>query len=107
MKTKLHLIALNQPLKGDIGGIDKANGLCQAQASHLGLKTTFRALLTTTKQRIGDLVVPADHHSLVVNLRGQAVMSSFMDLLKNKPAFNVPLYSFANKTDVMNDHSTW
>lgn len=106
-KTKLRFVALNKPYDGNLGGTKKADKMCQLEAEKAGLKTQFRAVLSSEKERIGDLVVPADHHSLVVNIRGQVLLNSFMDLLKNRPPFNVPIYSFHNKTDVTKDQETW
>lgn len=47
---KIHMIALNNPLSGNMRGLRGADLLCYRQARQAGFVTTFRALLASNAQ---------------------------------------------------------
>lgn len=51
-KFKLHLIALNTPVNGKMGGIRGADLHCYQHARKSGYRTTFRAFLSSNVQVI-------------------------------------------------------
>lgn len=67
---QLHLVALNNPLKGDMRGIRGADFQCYQQARSMGLTSTYRAFLSSHLQDLATIVRKADRTDMpVVNLR--------------------------------------
>lgn len=128
---QLHLVALNNPLKGDMRGIRGADFQCYQQARSMGLTSTYRAFLSSHLQDLATIVRKADRTDMpVVNLRvsthpcfhyyhwvsspqmppclickGEVLFSSWMSIFSgNGGTFNpsVPVYSFDGR-NVMTD----
>lgn len=67
---QLHLVALNNPLKGDMRGIRGADFQCYQQARSMGLTSTYRAFLSSHLQDLATIVRKADRTDMpVVNIR--------------------------------------
>ncbi|CAF88614.1 unnamed protein product, partial [Tetraodon nigroviridis] len=103
---QLHLVALNNPLKGDMRGIRGADFQCYQQARAMGLTSTYRAFLSSHLQDLATIVRKADRTDMpVVNLRGEVLFSSWMSIFSgNGGTFDpsVPIYSFDGR-NVMTD----
>lgn len=64
------MVALNNPLKGDMRGIRGADLQCYQQARSMGLTSTYRAFLSSHLQDLATIVRKADRTDMpVVNLR--------------------------------------
>uniref|UniRef100_A0A669DD56 Collagenase NC10/endostatin domain-containing protein n=1 Tax=Oreochromis niloticus TaxID=8128 RepID=A0A669DD56_ORENI len=107
--SRLHLVALNAPLKGDMRGIRGADFQCYQQARAVGLTSTYRAFLSSHLQDLATIVRKADRNDMpVVNLRGQVLFNSWMSIFSgNGGVFDpsTPIYSFDGR-NIMSD-SAW
>ncbi|KAL7072432.1 hypothetical protein ACQ4LE_008761 [Meloidogyne hapla] len=104
----IHLIALNEPLNGNFGGVRGADLECYRQARQSGFSTTFRAFLSSRVQDLNKLVHLDDrHYTPVVNIRGERLFDSWNSVFDGERSVHahVPIYSF-NRKDVTSD-STW
>lgn len=73
---QLHLVALNNPLKGDMRGIRGADFQCYQQARSMGLTSTYRAFLSSHLQDLATIVRKVDRTDMpVVNLRVRTLLS--------------------------------
>ncbi|KAI6182368.1 CLE-1C protein [Aphelenchoides bicaudatus] len=86
-EKKLHMIALNDPLDGNLGGVRGADLECYHQARQAGFKTTFRAFL----------VYPDDRSTPVYNLRGEKLFDSWNSIFESGVHSAVPILSFNGK----------
>ena len=67
--SQLHLIAANQPYKGDMNGISGADYICFKEAKAIGLEGTYRAFLSSRVQDLISIVHRKHDRKLpVVNL---------------------------------------
>ncbi|KAG7276195.1 hypothetical protein CRUP_030619, partial [Coryphaenoides rupestris] len=94
----LHLVALNSPLRGDLGGVRGADLQCYEEAQAEGLTSSYRAFLSSHLQDLATVVRRADRQHLpVVNLQGEVLFSSWASIFSGDGGvFNpaTPLYSF-------------
>lgn len=96
--SRLHLIALNEPMRGDMNGISGADGACYRQAKYSQYKGTYRAFLSSKVQDMRTLIFFKKDRSIpIVNLMGEVLASSWNDLFDRFGGFfnsSVPIYSF-------------
>ncbi|CAL4105174.1 unnamed protein product, partial [Meganyctiphanes norvegica] len=78
---ELRVAALNEPWSGDLRGVYSADYACYRQARSVGLKGTFRALLSSPSHDLSSLVRSTDRHQPIINLRGIPVISSWKDVV--------------------------
>lgn len=100
---KLHLIALNTPMVGDIKGVRGADLLCYQQARQAGYTTTFRALVSSYVQDMNKIVYPQDRHTPVVNIKNETLYNSLDEIFQGQPMNPVPIYSFSRR-NILTDH---
>nr|CAB3232608.1 collagen XVIII homolog [Phallusia mammillata] len=102
---QLHMIALNFPIRGDMGGIVGADRLCFNQAREAGLSGTYRAFLSSIDQNIKTIVRRDDRHDVpIVNSMGEVLFSSWNSIFDGSGGLIDPykIYSFENR-QIMND----
>lgn len=63
------MVALNEPLSGDMKGQSGADYACYRQARRAGLRGTFRAFISSRIQNLDSIVRFADRELPVVNLK--------------------------------------
>ncbi|CAD6184475.1 unnamed protein product [Caenorhabditis auriculariae] len=93
-EKKVHLIALNLPLAGNLGGLTGPDRLCYRSARMANLLNTFRAVLSHTTQDMFHVVNKIDHDSPVVNLRGEKLFSSWRAFVNGAHMSPAALLSF-------------
>jgi hypothetical protein len=99
----LHLIALNEPMNGNMKGVRGADFECYKQARHAGFTTTFRAFLSSQVQDLNKIVHYSDHQTPVVNARGHRLFDTWTHIFDDsRLATNASLLSFSAK-NVLND----
>ncbi|EFX83192.1 hypothetical protein DAPPUDRAFT_48458, partial [Daphnia pulex] len=107
----LRLVALNEPLSGDMGGIQRVDYACFRQARQAGLRGTFRAFLASRVQNLDTIVRSSDREFPVVNLRGEVLFRTWNDLFRGGRASEFAsaarqqrhdIYSFNNR-NIFND----
>uniref|UniRef100_A0A4W3ITG6 Collagen alpha-1(XV) chain-like n=1 Tax=Callorhinchus milii TaxID=7868 RepID=A0A4W3ITG6_CALMI len=105
-RRRLHLVALNTPMKGKMAGIRSADLQCFQQAQEAGLLGTFRAFLTSSNQDLISVVRRADRASVpIVNLKGDVLFLNWNSLFSGSGGYlkpKTPIYSF-NGHNVMTD----
>ncbi|GMT28212.1 hypothetical protein PFISCL1PPCAC_19509 [Pristionchus fissidentatus] len=101
----IHLIALNNPLPGNMRGLRGADLLCYRQARQAGFVTTFRALLASNAQDLIRIVHREDHSTVVVNAKGERLFDSWNGFISGSPMGNVPVYTFDHAN--INTDSNW
>jgi len=105
-KPYLRLVALNQPMSGDLGGVPGADYHCFQQSYSSGALGTYRAFLSDKMQSIKNIIAEKYFHLPVVNLKGMQIFSSWNDPFNatSYAAFNptIPIFSFDGK-DIRND----
>ncbi|EFX62931.1 hypothetical protein DAPPUDRAFT_15160, partial [Daphnia pulex] len=108
---QLRLVALNEPLSGDMGGIQRVDYACFRQARPAGLRGTFRAFLASRVQNLDTIVRSSDREFPVVNLRGEVLFRTWNDLFRGGRASKFAsaarqqrhdIYSFNNR-NIFND----
>ncbi|XP_046637403.1 collagen alpha-1(XV) chain-like isoform X3 [Daphnia pulicaria] len=106
----LRLVALNEPLTGNMGGIQRVDYACYRQARQAGLRGTFRAFLASRVQKIDKIVRPPYRGYPVINLRGEMLFRTWNDLFHGRSASELSparrlrhdIYSFNNR-NIFND----
>ncbi|XP_046659667.1 collagen alpha-1(XVIII) chain-like [Homalodisca vitripennis] len=104
-RRMLRMVALNEPFTGDLKG--QADYQCYRQARRAGLRSKFRAFLSSRAQNIDSLVRFPDRVLPVVNLKGDVLFNSWQDMFSGDGAyFPQPprIYSFSGK-NIMTDLS--
>ncbi|KAH7714262.1 Protein CLE-1 a [Aphelenchoides avenae] len=103
----LHLVALSEPLNGDMSGTGGIDARCHKEAGLNGWgNVTFRAFLSSPRQDINK--IPRDEDKMetpVVNLFGEKLFDSWNALYDSDAHWHVPLYSFDGR-NVLED-SRW
>ena len=66
---QLRLVALNQPVNGDIGGVSGGDYRCYEQSFKSGAKGVYRAFLSDKMQNVKNLIPKKYFHLPVVNLK--------------------------------------
>uniref|UniRef100_A0AC35G3G0 Uncharacterized protein n=1 Tax=Panagrolaimus sp. PS1159 TaxID=55785 RepID=A0AC35G3G0_9BILA len=103
----LHLIALNAPVNGKMGGIRGADLQCYQHARQSGYRTTFRAFLSSNVQDLRDLVHYADNDTIVVNSRGEKLFDTWSHIFNPTTSpYNAPIYSF-NQKNIFDEKQQW
>ncbi len=70
---QLHLIALNNPMVGDMRGIRGADYACHSQARRAGYRGTYRAFLSSQTQNLDSIIYySSDRNVPVVNAKVSA-----------------------------------
>ncbi|CAK5052061.1 unnamed protein product [Meloidogyne enterolobii] len=103
----IHLIALNEPLNGNFGGVRGADLECYKQARQFGFTTTFRAFLSSRVQDLNKVVHEDDrNYTPIVNIRGERLFDSWNSVFDGERSVHahVPIYSF-NRRDVISDNN--
>nr|CAD2125514.1 unnamed protein product [Meloidogyne enterolobii] len=103
----IHLIALNEPLNGNFGGVRGADLECYKQARQFGFTTTFRAFLSSRVQDLNKVVHEDDRsYTPIVNIRGERLFDSWNSVFDGERSVHahVPIYSF-NRRDVISDNN--
>uniref|UniRef100_A0AAY4AZR3 Collagenase NC10/endostatin domain-containing protein n=1 Tax=Denticeps clupeoides TaxID=299321 RepID=A0AAY4AZR3_9TELE len=111
----LHLIALNSPQTGDLGGIRGVDHQCFLQAQAAGMKGTFRAFLSSRLQDLYSIVRRTDRNlTPIVNLKDEALFDSWESIFSDtegKIRKDVSIYSFDGRdvltTDAWPDKMVW
>ncbi|KAG8335310.1 biological adhesion [Homalodisca vitripennis] len=101
------MVALNEPFTGDLKG--QADYQCYRQARRAGLRSKFRAFLSSRAQNIDSLVRFTDRVLPVVNLKGDVLFNSWQNMFSGEGAyFPQPprIYSFSGK-NIMTDLSCY
>lgn len=102
----VRLVALNEPLSGDMGGIQRADYACFRQARQAGLRGTFRAFLASRVQNLDTIVRSSDREYPVVNLKGEVLFRSWNDIFQGEGGvfdnLQHDIYSFNNR-NILND----
>ncbi|CAG5896098.1 unnamed protein product [Menidia menidia] len=106
IKSRLTLVALNQPHSGDMMGLDMADRMCYEQAKAMGLSPFYRAFISSHKQDLANVVYPGFRDSLpVTNLRGDVMFRNWQSIFSgNGGVFSprIPIYSFDGR-DILAD----
>nr|XP_039274803.1 collagen alpha-1(V) chain-like isoform X4 [Styela clava] len=103
--NRLHLVALNYPLRGNTHGIAGADNLCYKQARAVGLRGTYRAFLSTKNQHVRSIVHNRNmQHLPIVNMAEEVLFSSWSELFRTEGQLpeGAKIYSF-NGRDVITD----
>ncbi|ESO98499.1 hypothetical protein LOTGIDRAFT_142841, partial [Lottia gigantea] len=101
----LHLIALNQPKRGDMHGIRGADYECHRQARKAGFRGTYRAFLSTQTQDVDSIIYKLDRKIPIVNSKDEMIFNSWDDLVNGAGGYfnnKSTIYSFDGK-DIMHD----
>ncbi|KAL3114568.1 hypothetical protein niasHT_014375 [Heterodera trifolii] len=102
----IHLIALNEPLLGNFGGVRGADLECYRQSRQAGFGTTFRAFVSSRVQDLNKIVYAEDRqHTPVVNLAGERLFDSWHGVFDGGAHAHVPLYTFDRRN--VFDHHDW
>uniref|UniRef100_A0A183BHE1 Endostatin domain-containing protein n=1 Tax=Globodera pallida TaxID=36090 RepID=A0A183BHE1_GLOPA len=102
----IHLMALNEPLLGNFGGVRGADLECYRQARQAGFSTTFRAFISSRVQDLNKIVHAEDRQQTpVVNLLGERLFDSWHGVFDGGAHAHVPLYTF-DRRNVFN-HRDW
>lgn len=106
VKSRLNLVALNQPHSGDMMGLDMADRMCFEQAKAMGLAPNYRAFISSHRQDLVHVVYPGFRQTLpVTNLRGDMMFRNWRSIFTgNGGPINtrIPIYSFDGR-DVLAD----
>lgn len=104
----LHLVALNAPFSGNMGGTRGADNQCYQQARAMGLVSTYRAFLSSHLQDLASIVKRGDRFNMpILNLKGEVLFHNWMSIFSgNGGVFQpeIPIYSFDGR-NVMSDPS--
>jgi hypothetical protein len=77
MVMQLRMAALNEPFTGDMHGVRGADYACYRQAKRAGLRSTFRAFLSSRVQNVDSIVRLGDRDLPIVNIK---VSNSFLPI---------------------------
>lgn len=106
--TGLHLVALNAPFSGNMGGTRGADNQCYQQARAMGLFSTYRAFLSSHLQDLATIVKKGDRFNMpILNLKGEVLFHNWASIFSgNGGVFQpgIPIYSFDGR-NVMTDPS--
>ncbi|XP_035662015.1 collagen alpha-1(I) chain-like isoform X1 [Branchiostoma floridae] len=113
---RLHLIALNEPMTGNMYGIRGADFKCFQQARQAGLRGTFRAFLSSKVQDLSSVVSRGDRDGIpIVNLKDEILFPSWNSIFEGERetneykggAFdiNTAIYTFNGTQPLLNP--TW
>ncbi|CAK8673665.1 unnamed protein product [Clavelina lepadiformis] len=98
---RLHMIALNFPLSGRMGGIVGADRLCFEQAKDAGLRGTYRAFLSSRDQHVSSIVRRQDRENVpIVNAKGEILFPNWNSIFNGSMGdFHDPekIYSFEQR----------
>ncbi|MCA9665714.1 MAG: DUF1554 domain-containing protein [Myxococcales bacterium] len=78
--TSIVLVALDNAITGNLGGVAGADALCAQAASNAGSAGTYRAFLSSSTQDARDLVAPAKRALPVLDTRGVMLFSSWNEI---------------------------
>ncbi|KAI6225666.1 hypothetical protein M3Y95_00721100 [Aphelenchoides besseyi] len=110
-EKKLHMIALNEPLRGDMGGVRGADLECYRQAREAGYHTTFRAFLSSRVQDLAKMVYPDDRTTPVFNSRGERIFDTWSSIFEGGIHSTGQIYSFNGRNifddNLYNDRWLW
>jgi hypothetical protein len=90
------LVALNSGYKGNLGGLSGANSKCAAQATAVGYKGTYKALLSTTSQNAKGVLPSAYQSQPVYNSKGQKLYNSWTAMF-TPSKWSYTIYAFNGK----------
>eukprot|EP00058_Branchiostoma_floridae_P019981 XP_002605471.1 hypothetical protein BRAFLDRAFT_74285 [Branchiostoma floridae] len=116
LSVQLHLIALNEPMTGNMYGIRGADFKCFQQARQAGLRGTFRAFLSSKVQDLSSVVSRGDRDGIpIVNLKDEILFPSWNSIFEGERetneykggAFdiNTAIYTFNGTQPLLNP--TW
>lgn len=94
------MAALNEPYSGDVHGVRGADYACYRESRREGLRTTFRAFLSSRVQNVDSIVRQLDRKLPVANLRGEILFNSWSEMFKGDggPFPHPPrIFSFSGK----------
>lgn len=95
---EIMLAALNNGHTGNLGGLNGADALCQAEAGAAGMAGTFKAFLSTTTQNANSIISGAQVSYPVVNSKGEQLYSSWSSIFSvSQWTGGLFLYSFDGK----------
>ncbi|XP_074662909.1 uncharacterized protein LOC141915322 isoform X2 [Tubulanus polymorphus] len=95
---RIHLVALNEPLNGNMRGVHRADYLCHQQARRAGMKTTFRAFLSSKVQDLEKIIYLKDDKAVpIVNSQDELLFTNWTEIFDgNRGNMNTQatIYSF-------------